>query len=71
MKHLLLSLLLLFPASAFAQHGHAPAKEPVPVALSSGLGDINQVFCAADWLAIRYQKKVLATLSGVSLSSKR
>ena len=41
MKHLLLSLLLLFPASAFAQHGHAPAKEPVPVALSSGLGDIN------------------------------
>ena len=30
--------------------------------LPPGLGDINQVFCAADWLAIRYQKKVLTTL---------
>ncbi|MCA1576095.1 MAG: alpha/beta fold hydrolase [Acidobacteria bacterium] len=41
MKHLFLALLLLFPAGAFAQHGHAPAKEPAPAALSSGLGDIN------------------------------
>jgi len=30
--------------------------------LPEGLQDINQVFCAADWLAIRYQKKVLLTL---------
>ena len=41
MKYLFLALLLLFPVSAFAQHGHAPAKEPAPVALSNGLGDIN------------------------------
>jgi hypothetical protein len=30
--------------------------------LPSGVWDINQVFCAADWLAIHYQKKVLWTL---------
>jgi hypothetical protein len=30
--------------------------------LPDGLRDINQVFCAADWLAIRYQKRVLLTL---------
>ena len=30
--------------------------------LPSGLRDINQVFCAADWLAIHYQKRVLFTL---------
>jgi tetratricopeptide (TPR) repeat protein len=41
MRHLLLVLLLLFPVAAFGQHGHAPAKEPAPVALASGLGDIN------------------------------
>ena len=41
MKHLCLAVLLLIPISAFAQHGHAPAKESAPVALSSGLGDIN------------------------------
>jgi hypothetical protein len=31
-------------------------------ALPSGLLDINQVFCAADWLAIQYQKRVVFTL---------
>jgi hypothetical protein len=31
-------------------------------ALAPGLQDINQVFCAADWLAIHYQKRVLFTL---------
>src|SRR6476660_1016018 len=41
MKHLFVVLLLLFPVSAFGQHGHAPAKEPAPVALVNGLGDIN------------------------------
>jgi hypothetical protein len=30
--------------------------------LPSGLLDINQVFCAADWLAIQYQKRVVFTL---------
>jgi hypothetical protein len=29
--------------------------------LPQGLWDINQAFCAADWLAIRYQKRVLLT----------
>jgi tetratricopeptide (TPR) repeat protein len=40
MKYVLLALMLL-PASAFAQHSHMPAKEPAPVALMPGLGDIN------------------------------
>jgi hypothetical protein len=31
-------------------------------ALPSGLRDIDQVFCAADWLAIHYQRKVMTTL---------
>jgi len=30
--------------------------------LPAGLWDINQAFCAADWLAIHYQKKVVTTL---------
>jgi tetratricopeptide (TPR) repeat protein len=41
MKHLFLAVLLLLPVTAFAQHGHAPAKEAAPAALSAGLGDIN------------------------------
>jgi hypothetical protein len=32
------------------------------VTLPAGLWDINQAFCAADWLAIHYQKKVVTTL---------
>ena len=32
--------------------------------LPTGLWDINQAFCAADWLAIHYQKKVVKTLQG-------
>jgi hypothetical protein len=31
-------------------------------ALPAGLWDINQAFCAADWLAIHYQKKVTRTV---------
>ena len=38
---LLFAVLLVFPVTAFAQHGHGPAKEPAPVTLVSGLGDIN------------------------------
>jgi hypothetical protein len=30
--------------------------------MAPGLRDIDQVFCAADWLAIHYQKRVLLTL---------
>lgn len=30
--------------------------------LPPGVDDINRLFCIADWLAIRYQKKVLLTL---------
>ena len=42
MRHLLLAILLLFPIAVFGQHhGHAPAKEPAPVVLEAGLGDIN------------------------------
>jgi tetratricopeptide (TPR) repeat protein len=41
MKHLLFVLLLLFPVLAFGQHGHAPAKEPAPISLVEGLGDVN------------------------------
>jgi pimeloyl-ACP methyl ester carboxylesterase/tetratricopeptide (TPR) repeat protein len=41
MKHLFLAILLLSPIAAFGQHGHAPAKEPAPTALTTGLGNIN------------------------------
>ena len=41
MKHLFFVILLLFPVVALGQHGHAPAKAPAPVALETGLGDIN------------------------------
>ncbi|HEX2271390.1 MAG TPA: alpha/beta fold hydrolase [Pyrinomonadaceae bacterium] len=41
MKHLFLAILLLVPVTAYSQHGHAPAKEAVPVTLHAGLGDIN------------------------------
>jgi hypothetical protein len=36
-------------------------------AMQPGLHDINQVFCAADWLAIRFQKRVLLTLRATHL----
>jgi hypothetical protein len=32
------------------------------VSLPAGLADINRVFCAADWLAIHFQKRFLLTL---------
>jgi hypothetical protein len=37
--------------------------------LPSGLWDINQAFCAADWLAIHYQKKVVRTLKAGHFSA--
>ena len=30
--------------------------------LPPGLSDINQVFCAADWLAVHYQKRFMLML---------
>ena len=36
--------------------------------LPPGLRDINQAFCAADWLAIHYQKKVVKTLKAGHVS---
>ena len=41
MKHLFLVILLLLPVTAFSQHGHAPAKEPAPPVLTTGLGEIK------------------------------
>jgi pimeloyl-ACP methyl ester carboxylesterase/Flp pilus assembly protein TadD len=41
MKHLFFAILLLFPIVVLGQHGHAPAKEPAPATLVTGLGDIN------------------------------
>ncbi len=35
--------------------------------LPPGVDDINRLFCVADWLAIRYQKKVLLTLRATHL----
>jgi hypothetical protein len=60
-------------ANEFSQHAQAHRdmidRERYPLltadqmsGLPPGLQDINQVFCAADWLAIRYQKRVLLTL---------
>ena len=52
-------------------HAHAAAikdgcypllSEAQATGLPAGLRDINQVFCAADWLAIRYQKRVMLVL---------
>lgn len=41
MKHLFLAILLVTPVAAFGQHGHAPTKEPAPVSLVAGLGDVD------------------------------
>jgi tetratricopeptide (TPR) repeat protein len=41
MKRLLFAILLLVPVVAFGQHSHTPAKDPAPVTLVTGLGDIN------------------------------
>lgn len=51
------------------QHAEEIAAEKYPLysdaqsgRLPPGVDDINRLFCIADWLAIRYQKKVLLTL---------
>jgi len=41
MRYLFFAILLLVPVAAFGQHSHTPAKDPAPVTLAAGLGDIN------------------------------
>jgi len=41
MKHLFFAILLLIPVVALGQHSHAPAKDPKPVTLETGLGNID------------------------------
>src|ERR1700752_4776438 len=41
MKHLFFAILLLIPVVAFGQHSHAPANDPKPVTLETGLGNID------------------------------
>ncbi len=41
MKRLFFAILLLIPVVAVGQHSHAPAKDPKPVLLEAGLGDID------------------------------
>src|SRR5687767_15919808 len=60
MKHLFLAILLLLPVTAFSQHGHAPAKEPAPVAVASGLGDINHPISTTNAEAQKFFNQGLA-----------
>jgi len=63
MKHLLFALLLLFPAAAFAQHSHGPAaKEPAPIALVSGLGDVSHPVSTSNAEAQKFFNQGLAYL---------
>src|SRR5687768_1032279 len=60
MKHLFLTILLLLPVTAFSQHGHAPAKAPAPVALATGLGDINHPVSTSNAEAQKFFNQGLA-----------
>jgi tetratricopeptide (TPR) repeat protein len=60
MKHLFLAILLLLPVTAFSQHGHAPAKEAAPVALTTGLGDINHPVSTSNAEAQKFFNQGLA-----------
>ncbi|HJT65364.1 MAG TPA: hypothetical protein VJ749_02850 [Pyrinomonadaceae bacterium] len=60
MKYLLLALLLLFPTAAFGQHSHTPTKEPAPVALTSGLGDVNHPVSTSNAEAQKFFNQGLA-----------
>ena len=62
MKHLVLAILLLLPVTAYSQHGHAPAKEAPPVALVSGLGDINHPVSTSNADAQKFFNQGLAYL---------
>ena len=62
MKHLFLVILLILPVTAFAQHGHAPAKETPPAVLTSGLGDINHPVSTTNAEAQKFFDQGLAYL---------
>lgn len=64
MKDLFLAILLLVPVTAFSQHGHAPAKAPAPVALATGLGDINHPVSTNNAEAQKFFDQGLAYLYG-------
>jgi pimeloyl-ACP methyl ester carboxylesterase len=64
MKHLFLAILLLLPVTAFSQHSHAPAKEAAPVALATGLGDINHPVTTSNADAQKFFNQGLAYLYG-------
>src|SRR4051812_13012061 len=61
MKYLLLALLL-FPVAVFAQHSHAPTKEPTPVALTPGLGDVNHPVSTTNAEAQKFFNQGLANI---------
>src|SRR5687768_15496540 len=60
MKYLFLAILLLLPVTAFAQHGHAPAKEAAPVLLTPGLGDIDHPVSTSNAEAQKFFNQGLA-----------
>src|SRR5215216_923316 len=65
MRHLFLAILLLFPIVIFGQHnGHAPAKSAAPVALETGLGDINHPVTTNNPEAQKFFNQGLAYLYG-------
>ena len=64
MKQLFFAILLLVPTTVFSQHGHAPAKQPVPVALAAGLGDINHPVSTSNAEAQKFFNQGLAYLYG-------
>jgi pimeloyl-ACP methyl ester carboxylesterase/Tfp pilus assembly protein PilF len=64
MKHLLLVILLVFPVTVFAQHGHAPAKEATPATLETGLGDINHPVSTTNAEAQKFFNQGLEYLYG-------
>src|SRR5688500_10313956 len=64
MKYLFFATLLLSPSTAFSQHGHAPAKEAAPVALTAGLGDINHPVSTNNAEAQKFFNQGLAYVYG-------
>ena len=64
MKHLFIAVLLLLPVTTLAQHGHAPAKEPAPVTLVAGLGDINHPVSTSNAEAQKFFSQGLEYLYG-------
>jgi hypothetical protein len=56
-------------AAAIDKERHSLLNAEQAATLPAGLRDINQVFRAADWLAIHYQKKVIRTLKAGHVSA--